>query len=204
MKNFWKAFGSFLCLAGIAPSASAQIITNPGTGSARPYGGFTLGLAFNVGSSDENVTALGVWVGSSTLAGDIQVGIWDLSGAPVASATIPAGSSSNLGQFDYVSITPVTLFGATGYELGAFALSSDTSDNLHDASSTPTFDPAFNSFQARYDNNVGTFGPPTSNGPGTAYVGPNFLFEPVPEPSSMLLTAVACLAGTRLIVRRRK
>src|SRR5579871_6817262 len=102
MRSAWKTCFGLLCLAAVVPAAPAQVlISNPGTASLRTGDGFTLGVSFNVGATSEVVTALGVWVGSNTLAAGIPVGIWDGStNLMIASATVPAGTSATLGQFD--------------------------------------------------------------------------------------------------------
>src|SRR5947209_12759230 len=99
-----------LAIAGLiflaAPAAAQALITDPGTGTLRTYGGFTFGTTFVVGSTPETLGGLGVWTGSNTLSANATVGIWlrgttSSNGTLIASATVPPRTGSKVGQFDY-------------------------------------------------------------------------------------------------------
>src|SRR5579872_1530650 len=55
-----------------------------------------------------------------------SIGLWDQSGTLLASATITATPGFFNPQYDYASITPVTLIAGQTYYLGAYAASGNT------------------------------------------------------------------------------
>jgi hypothetical protein len=81
-------------------------------------------------------------------------------------------------------------------------LSSSTDPaQLHDASTTPTTSPDFNTFVSRFtaSNTVGSISQPTGGTTGVGYIGPNFQYA-IPEPSSLALLAV----GGMVLIRRQR
>ena len=127
VKNFMK---SKLILAALAGTLFTTLaVAQPavewnGSENAQANGNFyTLGFRFKVTSaSDIEAAALGAYdfLGNG-LGSPHIVAIWPVGGgAPLATATIPAGVDTFLeGHFRYVSITPVRLFKNTEYVIGA-------------------------------------------------------------------------------------
>jgi hypothetical protein len=187
-----------------APAAAQVFVASPGGGTLRFGNNFTLGSSFTVGSNPVSVTSLGVWDSNNDgLTFAKPVGIWDSANTLVATATIPAGTTGTLvGEFRYMSITPIVLSANASYTIGAFYASSD-SDLLHDHTGglAPTMSSDFTNYTARFDNATG-FSDPTGGTSGPAYVGPSFQYTVVPEPSSLLLGVVgACMLWS---CRRRR
>lgn len=88
----------------------------------------TVGGRWGIGANPLTVTALGYEdQGRDGLNLDHQVGIWDSTGAMVASVTVPAGTGGTLdGAWRYVSLTPpVVLAAGASYWMGAQVFGSD-------------------------------------------------------------------------------
>ena len=132
----------------------------------------------------------------------IQVGLWTPGGSLLASNLITSSSVLS-NQSRYEPITPVVLSPGQDYHIGAFLPSGSFS-----------LDAALPFFGGSVSNStaivlLGTaqgsgsfFSSPIAE-PGTAggaYLGPNFLYRNVPEPSSWLLLG---LGGCLLAARRR-
>jgi Domain of unknown function (DUF4082)/PEP-CTERM motif len=138
-----------------------------------------------------DVTALGSFNYILPGAGGIQVGLWDSSGALLASETITASSSLE-DQTLYESITPVMLTANQTYFLAAYSpagafpfyvVGPDT-----DQKGYATMSPEIQLGIAAYSPNAGFGFPSTTVGsPGDAVIAPNFQFQTVPEPSVLWL-----------------
>jgi hypothetical protein len=208
-----RGLGIFaLILAGlvlITPQAHAsELVLSPGTATIRTGDGFTLGLTFTVGSSDVSVTALEVWdFNQDGLSQSMPVAIWNSSGGIVASTTVDSGTTDPLdpldAEFREKTITPVTLTAGKQYFTGVYYSSSDTTDKLHDHAATlMSFD--FSGYAGVFStsNTAGSITEPTNQVTGE-YIGPNFVYTVLPEPSCLVLGlgGLVVLSG-RLRTRR--
>jgi hypothetical protein len=95
--------------------------------------GFTCGFAFSP-RQDISVVALGQWDQGLDGLGSIgPVRLWQGNGQLLAAVSVPAGSVVPLvGEYRYVSITPVQLLAGQAYVIGSAFISSPT----------PSFDPS--------------------------------------------------------------
>ncbi len=177
----------------------------------------TVGWSFQIQGSDLNVDALGIFANAgSALADSHQIGLWTSAGVLVAEATIPSDTASTLvGDYRFVSITPVTLTAGDDYVIGAFypaKASVDTPQEYVIANSGQTYSGVtfLNSLQSPLGPS-GSFEFPTVNsGVNQGTFGPNFEFSEadatVPEPATAVLLGSALLlavAYIKLRVQRR-
>jgi len=203
----------FLFAAGVA-SGQNTLLLDAGTGNIRTGDGFSLGTTFTVGSTNEFVLALGVWDGANGMNGSvgdglqssIPVGLFDSAGTLLASITIPSGTTATLlNGFRYVPIAPIDLLAGDTYTLAAY-YSSSALDVLHDQGGSPSTSSDFNSYLGSFtgSNTVGSLSFPTGHTNGTAYVGPNFEYSNVPEPTTslLMLSGLSVLAARALRYRR--
>ncbi|MDQ2824687.1 MAG: DUF4082 domain-containing protein [Verrucomicrobiota bacterium] len=173
----------------------------------------TYGYDFTVGSTPLTITALGFWDGPSDLltpaigdgfANVHMIGLWDISGNLLASATMQIGTVDPLlGEFRYSNLLiptnpgPVILSANTKYVLGAGFSASDPDPFKYDVGSfQPTYDPAVSPGKSRYIGSGTGFGFPTTSASPGAFVGPNAKFNVnnVPESGSALLLMVLAIA----------
>jgi hypothetical protein len=133
-----------------------------------------------------------------------EIGIWDVAdpSAPLASATIPAGTVAPLVDgFRYVDISPVMLSPGHEYVIAAVYSSQDifTSEYFTGFNNNPSFDltlgPGIDIQGYRY-HIPSEFVFPDNYFPGlqSAPFGPNFTYASVPEPSGLTLGALAIIA----------
>jgi hypothetical protein len=184
-------------------ASSAAAITDPGQLSdvRSPIGLelATYGFQFTVGSQDLLVTAFGIWdAHTSGLLANHQVGIWDSSGALLESVTVPLGNSTvNIDSFCYQPL-PVQILLAAGqtYTLGGTFIGGDPDGmKVGDIWSGPTYSADIESEASRYIRDQ--FALPTDSIPNASYVGPNFLYSTVPEPSALQLFTAGLIAFLR-------
>ena len=185
----------------------------------------TLGWEFSPTQS-LTVTSLGYFDDMGTvsmgqpLSMDHAVGLYDTSGALLASVTVTTASPAT-GLFRFVSLTtPVGLMAGQDYILGGVA---GTDGYAYDLQNASPFAPGITYLQDAYDpGNAASLTFPTAtdgilsdpssvaslSGNGYTYFGPNFQFTPsaapaVPEPSPLALLALG-LVPTALLAKRRK
>jgi len=198
----FRVLGILLALTvGVSVSAQAGNIALTFTGG-QPFFGMvgplplTIGWEFSL-STPVIVTQLGFYdVGNNGypppgdgLLVSHPVAIWDVSTQTLmASATVPQGTSAPLDQdFRWVSVSPFTLAAGT-YRIGAeIAVNGENYDDFY-YSDTDTRTTAY---PVNYNSGAllqGAFGYPDSSGDVShGRFGPNFQFNAVPEPSTMLL-----------------
>ena len=220
MKSVLMGFGRRLrflsfCVALVAASFGISTPVDAAPINAVTFTGYdesstsintTRGYAFNVTAENLVATGLGMWdVGGNGLAQLHQVGLWDPSGALIASTTIPAGTSADLiNGFRVVDIPDVPLFIGSGYVVGAFLLNGSTDFQAFDLTGLVTA-PGITLAGARFINGVNTLTLPTTNFASNALVGGSLMVDtvtsvtPVPEPASVALFGLG-LAG---VVGRR-
>jgi hypothetical protein len=167
-------------------------------------GGITVGSKFQP-LVDIQLTSLALWdQGANGFQAGHAIGVWDESLNLVASATMPAGSSTMLiGEFRYVPIAPVSLTAGKSYAIAAF-YSPSAFDPLTGAITTFTSNANIGwlgSVEALNSGNALKY-PETLWAEGQCF-GPSFGFTVVPEPSSLTIMAIATL-GLVAAARQRK
>ena len=153
---------------------------------------------------DISVTALGTF---NTLPLNLEVGLWNASGALLASSTITA-SATPVNQSLYESIAPVTLDADQTYYIAAFS----PSGAFQALALSPNFAPPDGIAVTSPDIQLGTIAtenngifqfPDNTTGapPDSAIIAANFEFTPVPEPATFNLLGIGSLA---FFARRRR
>ncbi len=180
--------------------AGAITLTTPGT--EYPGGVYTLGFEFTP-VVNISVTSLEVYdSGMGVLPNAATVGIWDLAGTLLVSATVPAGASANDGYFSSVSISPLGLTAGADYVVGAYLDGIASSYNTGQGGSG-SVDPNITIIEDRFITSSSFTDPTASDSnAGGAWLGGSFGFtggSTVPEPASFLLVA----AGLAAVLTRR-
>lgn len=166
----------------------------------------TAGWSFEV-TNAVTVTELGCIANvftKNTDVTEVQIGMWASSGTLLASSVIrPTNSPVNLSL--YGEVTPVLIGPGQTYYIGAYSSGTFFLDVLPPAAeSSVTTSPVITSLAAAYSS--GGFLSPLAlpNTAGAAFLGPNFLYTGVPEPSASLLLGLGAvfLAARRRIQRR--
>ena len=179
-------------------------------GNRNNYGG-TVGTRFKIGEDDVVIDALGFEdPEGDDLTQSHRVGLWDSTGALLASVTVPAGFDVTFeGGWRYVELSEnVTLIAGETYTLGAEVFDGGDfwSDALFLGDGVPDFSlqSGIVGVSSGYKNvHVGGgFALPTLDGALTPYRWAPANARVVPEPSSLLLAAIAGLALC-LFPRRR-
>jgi Domain of unknown function (DUF4082)/PEP-CTERM motif len=155
----------------------------------------TVGGTFSV-NSYITVTSLGCFDYLFGLnQGTIQVGLWDSTGALIASNTVSA-SSTPVNQSRYQSIDPVFLDPNQIYHLGAYSTNGTI---FLDIAAPGLGGVVTNAPEIALGDSArieGGFASPVAvpGTPGAFYLGPNFQFQDrVPEPATGLLVGLAGL-----------
>lgn len=194
-----------------APVQAALVFATNPSGALTMFQHVTLGIPFRVEAAPFRVTGFGYFDYLSDGLTDAQdVGIYNLGGVLLASATIPSGSSPPLhDEARWADLnTPVTLEANTSYML---AFTTRTGFDYYEAGfpGDVTIAPAFSLQSTIHFYDGWGSGDDNLNYPGTQYsvmtywpFGGNFEGEVVPEPAAAgFLLGLACLAaGSR---RRR-
>ena len=148
---------------------------------------FTMGYRFKVTSaSDIEAHAVGAYdSGGNGLGSPHIVAIWSVGGgAPLATATVPAGVNTFLeGHFRYVNITPVRLFKDTEYVVAAsdFGGGYGTNDAYMFGANGFTNAPGVEFLHPREAGGSGLIFPPESPAGGYSLICGNFKFQAVPS-----------------------
>ncbi len=176
----------------------------------------TLGFVFELNET-VTVTHLGVFNydadGFATparapgLTNPHRVALWDFDGTPIEEAAIPAGTSAlAVDFFLYVPIDPIVLRAGQRYVLGSRSDDDQNPDDFYimTAGATGRFSSAAQvKWIEERQTAASVWGFPEEspyffpNG----YFGPNFLFEPIPEPGSALLLGIGLMG--RALMRQR-
>jgi hypothetical protein len=153
---------------------------------------FTVGWTFTT-ASNISITSLGVLDIANHNAHN--VGLWSASGTLLASQNVtlqsPSYTSPQGSAFRFESIQPVTLMAGNSYTIGAEytpELYLDFYTYSLRAGSVVNSCIRYGS-AVQGPNNTGLVFPSTVVADKTGFFGPNFLFEPVPEPRTVYLLA---------------
>lgn len=171
--------------------AQAQLIQSFSGGNDLALGPGTAGWSFDVTTST-TINALGIWDsnGGAGLFNAHSIGLWDaVTHTLLVSAVVPAGISTVIGGFDYVSIPQLTLSAGRSFVLGAFYQDNDFDFARGNVPSVTTL-PGIVLHDALLSS-ASTFTFPDLNvsGADSGFFGPNAAFLAVPEP---IHSALAC------------
>jgi hypothetical protein len=151
-----------------------------------------------------SITSLGCFNDVVTSQGPISVGLWASDGSLLASASVTT-TNVLLNQSRYEPITPLPLSIGATYYIGAFAPSGTISGNFvapQAGGSAITAPEIQLGLMASATNSIFEFPANTEGVPGGGFMGPNFQFSSIPEPSSQLLVSVG--SAVVAIYRRRQ
>ena len=202
---------ALFALAGVTSVASAQAITGFTGGSQFDvfYGGSTgdvVGFRFSV-NQDIIVTDLGVWndlnnpFSTSGIDSSHQIGIWD-SGQTLLTSNAVDGSGTVVDDWTYMPTSNVTLVTGQTYTIGALYWAGDNDTYVSSASNVTSHADVnwLNSVFPSGGDLGFAFPTEDSSSSSGGRFGPNFLFVPVPAPSTMALLGLGGFVATR---RRR-
>jgi len=201
-----------MCASPAFASTAISLVT-PGPEAVEAHR--TLGFEFSADNA-QSITALGAYdSGRDGLAGAATVGVWDLFGNLLASATVPSGTGGTLdGDFRFVAITPLALAVGQHYVVGSwdeFDLQTNWGVGPNGGTAATNLNLSF--YGDRFSNlgggNPDFAYPDAGTGTHGARLGANFIIErtaagqPVPEPGSwaLMLVGFGLLGGA---VRRRR
>jgi hypothetical protein len=169
----------------------------------------TTGWEFTL-TSAVRVTAFGYWYDGYMNEGH-PVGIFYASGASAGTlagptATVPAGFGSPVGGFLWVDLpTPFRLEPGT-YRIGGYTTFAYGQGDAIILDAGPSFAAApgitYLGSVANLSSGTGLTYPDASGYAALGLFGPNFQFEPAPEPASAAFAALAALAALGRIARR--
>lgn len=180
----------------VIPAAAGTLAVNFSNTTGEPLSNppMTLGWVFQV-NNPVNVTWLSFFDSAQDgLAESHEIGIWDSAGTLMTSATVDAGIVNPL--HDKFRAVPVsgTLLAPGTYRIGALFTSASDSNIF------PTFTTGFTTApEITYMRSASAVGGTLTNPTpsfffmGPAYFGPNFEFQSVPEPNSMILVGAAAV-----------
>jgi hypothetical protein len=181
------------CGVGVQPADAAAISFSS---TAVNTGEFSVGFEFDVLVPVE-VTALGFYdYLADGLAESHAVGIYDSSGTLLLSGTVVPGDPL-IDGFRYTTVAPFVLAAGAGYRIAAVTGADAYAYNPNSFA----VDPAISYVRSRYTASS-TLVFPTGTDTLTGYFGPNFEFEAVPEPATLLLVGIGLGAVARRGVRR--
>lgn len=192
-------------LAGVSRSANADsILATDGRGELYfAPSDATVGYLFGILDRDIKVTRLGFFdYLDDGLKNGHDVGIWALTGgAPLATATVPAGTGAVLeAGFRWVNAAPVNLTANTDYVMGATVVGGD---NIFDIfPSEADIDPLFSvsTPSALFILDPGLT-QPTVLFPEQGFFAPNLAAVPIPDGGVTASLLVASLFALLLLMR---
>jgi hypothetical protein len=209
MKHFkFSALAAAACLAATAatPASAATAVVSFTGGSV--FTGFssdeTVGFKFNTANAI-SVTQLGWLSTTANVASSHQIGIWNMSGTLLGSATVTPGAVDGTG-FRYVGVSPIAL-AAGDYLIGGRDTTSD-GDNYRSSVSSLVMGSGITFLGSAVSANGSGFANPNIINSITTggRFGPNFTYTlaAVPEPATWAMMIIGFgMAGTAMRTRRR-
>lgn len=200
MKSFKAILGLSLLVPAVALNAGVAIGNITG-GSSVYSSGFTTGWAFDTEQS-VTVTALGFFAeGLNQVPGaasGVPVGLWTEDGTLLASGVVTA--TGLLDGFYYTPLPAgILLVGGKQYVIGARLGPDDWAVGLA-SSITTAPEVSFVGGRLVHESSL-AFPYETAAALEVGFFGPNFQFEPVPEPATMLAGALLLLPFGVQVVR---
>jgi len=220
---------AMMCLVLLAtPSLSyaVPLMLDAGSDPVRNNGssnfGGIIGYRFTLDADNHFLTRLGMWDGPGTAAspssgsvGDgleesALVGLWRESDMTLlSSATIPVGAAAPLmDAFRYVPVDAIELDSGVGYVLGALVSSGGNAflNGFESPAGTTEFSDIISGPDGRFLASVSLVFPTSdsSNADLDAFVGPNAILAPIPEPASSLPILLGIAGLCRVAARRRR
>ena len=211
----------FFCMLGESTTQAATFnllmaegsgLRNNGSGN---FGG-TVGVQFTVGSVPLLITSLGLWDGpnSGSSEGDglevaADVGLWNVSGSPLASVSIAQNSMGSFVDGSSASCvfasltTPVTLNANSTYIIGAYYTSSGNAFT-NNPEATALFSTSVNVTDGKYFSGGSSLTFPTSSDPANLFGSATMRFSEVPVPGAVWFfgTGLIGLLGLRRKFRK--
>ena len=191
---------------GVSSAQAATIALNfdNTTGQTLANPPFTLGWSFVV-NDDIVVTDLGFFDDSQNgLAESHEIGLWDSSQNLLVSTTLPGGTAATLDdKFRFTSVGSTLLLTGQTYFIGAVFESGNDPVIFPGFSVNRVTAPEITYAQSQFQFGGSLAFPPFTGGPD-GYFGPNFRFNAVPEPMTILLfgTGVASVVARRRRISR--
>lgn len=198
--------GLSLLFIGSARAQLAAVSINSSTwstsGGTNVYGwSFTTNTTIRVSSLGlyDAMSAFDGGFFGDGFAGSHPIGLWDVAdqSTPIVTSLIPAGTEAELiDGFRYIPISPVVLTMDREYVIAAAYRSED---NVVGTVNNPllvvTASPAITVGDYRFGTDATELGFPENFEPGpVSGFGPNFIYTPIPEPSTLPF----CIAGILL------
>jgi len=150
------------------------------------------------------ITSLGCFTNVVATQDPIRVGLWASDGSLLASASVTTTSALvNQSRYEPITALPLSL-GAT-YYIGAFAPSGTIFGDFvspQAGGSAITAPEIQLGLMASATNSLFEFPTNTEGLPGGGFMGPNFEFTSIPEPSALLLTFVGGVVIVAIPLRR--
>ena len=191
----------FFSAVSLMASPTPAVTFGTLVGESLGNGPFTLGWTFTL-SQSVTVVGLGAFDDSQDgLNESHDVGIWDSAGTLMGSATVSSGTADPLvNQFRYAT-TSFSL-GPGTYNIGALWL--DGGDNNTFIGDVPTLTTGAGiTWVANAYVAGGTLANPVNSVDSEyAYFGPNFLYNPVPEPGTLAMLGSGLLGAVGVIRRK--
>ena len=184
-----------LCLAGLICGqntfgAGQPLVTSWNSGTPAAASGGTLGFSFTVGNTPISVSQLGILTNTFNGAGNVVVDLWDTSGNVLASSSLSGAGASTVGAFEYNTIVPVTLNANTTYVI-AETLPLFANDYYIVRVSSTVMGAGITFGQAEWSSS----GFPTTDAAANGqYIGPNAVYNLVPEPAALSLCGLAAIS----------
>lgn len=218
LRRFLLVVGAVAFLSGPATrpvEAQTTAITMDGPFYDWNVGPYSIGYEFNV-LSPIMIKALGVfddpnsWIdpndpfsGPNGLTETHQIGVWDMFGTLLGSASIAAGGGNLTNYFRFVNVSPFVLAVGAGYRIASTSGYSKYTSTFW--ASGLLVDPSIQLVRGLSDPGTSLVNP-TTTWEGDMFLGPNMQFSAVPEPATMVLlaTGLASMMLASLFRRRRE
>ena len=156
-----------------------------------------------------DLTSLGMYVSRASLADTHAIGVYDLAGNLQFSGTVNAGAAPDGSGFTYVALPGGDILSAGNWFIGA-QYNQGSADQMFIGTGSITMAPGLTFLKAavyfsgspiNLSDPAGTASLFTQSLPRDSYIGPNFTFLTVPEPSTY---AMFVLGAAALVLKRRR